>query len=140
MISTVSPTSGVLPAQNLKSLDNWRAFIHQAVPVIVATLITVNLITTDQGPLWISFAFAIGDNFLSVGNTADRLRKAIYAGIGTLQTGGLLLVLFVNVPEYLPIASMVLAISSAFLARFYTPTTTLVPAMKTGPYFDDVDF
>ncbi len=127
---TLEPTAGVLPVENLKSLENWRAFFHQAVTIIVPVLVVMNVATQSQVTAWLPFLFAVVDNVLSVGSTADRLRRAIYAGIGVLQTGGLITVLFASVPQYIPIAGAVLAVGSAFMARFYTPTTTIVPVMK----------
>lgn len=127
---TLEPTSGVLPVENLKSLENWRAFFHQAVTIIVPVLVVMNVATQSEVTAWLPFLFAVVDNVLSVGNTADRLRRAIYAGIGVLQTGGLITVLFASVPQYIPIAGAVLAVGSAFMARFYTPTTTIVPVTK----------
>lgn len=138
-ITVVTPTSGVLPVMNLKNLDNWRAFFHNLVGVLVPILVTANIIDGDQATAWIPFVFAIADNVLSVGNTSDRIRRAIYAGVGVLQAGGLVTTLLTSVaPEYVPIGSAVLAVASAFLARFYTPTTTMVPAVRVGPNVNDV--
>ena len=119
---------GVLPLANLSSLENWRAFVHQIVPVIVSALVTMNIVTGDMATAWVPFVFAIADNLLSVGNAADRVRRAIYAGVGVLQAGGLVTMLVTDVaPAYVPVAGAVLAVASAFLARFYVPTTTIVP-------------
>lgn len=138
-LTLVTPTGGILPVTSLKSLDNWRAFFHNAVGVLVPILVTANIISNDQATAWIPFVFAIADNILSVGNTSDRVRKAIYAGVGVLQAGGLLTTLLTNyAPEYVPIGSAVLAIVSMFLTRFYTPTTTLTPAVRVGPNVNDV--
>lgn len=127
-VTTVMPTSGVLPIQNLKSLDNWRAFIHQVVPVIVTVLVSIDVVTNDVAMAWIPFVFAIADNVLSVGNTVDNLRKALYAAFGALQAGGLVTILLTNWhPEYIPIASAGIALIAGFMNRFYTPTTTMVP-------------
>ena len=127
-ITMVSADSGVLPATNLKSLDNWRAFIHQLVAVIVPIIVTANIVTENQAVQWVPFVFAIADNVLSVGNTQDRIRKTVYAVVGVLQAGGLLTTVLADVsPEYVPIGGAVLTVLSAFLARFYTPTTTVVP-------------
>lgn len=119
---------GVLPVANLRNLSNWRALVHQIVPVIVSALVTMNIVTGDMATAWVPFVFAIADNLLSVGNAADRVRRAIYAGVGVLQAGGLVTMLVTNVaPAYVPVAGAVLAVASAFLARFFTPTTTIVP-------------
>lgn len=119
---------GVLPVANLRNLSNWRALVHQIVPVIVSALVTMNIVTGDMATAWVPFVFAIADNLLSVGNAADRVRRAIYAGVGVLQAGGLVTMLVTNVaPAYVPVAGAVLAVASAFLARFYVPTTTMIP-------------
>ena len=124
----VAADSGVLPIANLRNLSNWRALVHQIVPVIVSALVTMNIVTGDMATAWVPFVFAIADNLLSVGNAADRVRRAIYAGVGVLQAGGLVTMLVTNVaPAYVPVAGAVLAVASAFLARFYVPTTTIVP-------------
>ena len=119
---------GVLPIANLRNASNWRAFVHQIVPVIVSALVTMNIVTGDMATAWVPFVFAIADNLLSVGNAADRVRRAIYAGVGVLQAGGLVTMLVTDVaPAYVPVAGAVLAVASAFLARFYVPTTTIIP-------------
>lgn len=126
----VEPTAGVLPVLNLKSLDNWRAFFHQFVAVLVPILVTANVVTQNMATAWVPFVFAIVDNVLSVGNTTDRIRKVVYALVGLLQTGGLLTVILATVaPEYVVVGGAILAVVSAFMARFYTPTTTMVPVV-----------
>jgi hypothetical protein len=128
VVSQVVPTSGVLPANNLRSLDNWRAFFHNAVGVIVPILVTLHITTNDVVTAWLPFVFAIADNILSVGNTTDRVRKAIYAGVGALQAGGLVTMIVTSVaPEWVPVTGAIMAVATSFLARFYTPTTTVVP-------------
>lgn len=136
----VSPApSGALPTGNIKSLDDWRAFIHQIAPVIVGILVAVQFVTEDVAMQWLPFVIAIADNLLSTANSAaSRVRKTIYAAATTLQTGGLLTVLFSSAPQWIPVASAVLLIVTSFLARFYTPTTTVVPAQRTGPSVNDV--
>lgn len=132
-VTTVGPTVGVLPWRNLTSLDNWRAFVHQAVPVLVPVLVALNMTTQNTALLWVPFVFAIADNVLAAGNTVDNLRRAIYAVLGLLQAGGLVSVLVgAWHPEYVPVTSAALAILSGFLSRFYTPTTTL-RAIPAGP-------
>lgn len=126
----VQPTAGVLPVLNLKSLDNWRAFFHQLVAVLVPILVTANVVTENMATAWIPFVFAIVDNVLSVGNTQDKVRKVAYGVVGALQAGGLVTVILSSVaPAYVPIGGAVLAVVSAFMARFYTPTTTMVPVV-----------
>lgn len=125
----VTATSGVLPVMNLKNADNWRAFFHQLVAVLVPIMVTANVVTENMVTAWIPFLFAIVDNLLSAGHTHDRVRKAIYAGVGVLQTGGLLTTVLTSLaPNYVTIGGAVLAVVTAFMARFYTPTTTMVPA------------
>lgn len=126
--TVVTATSGVLPAANLRNKDNWRAFFHQLVAVIVPILVTADVVTENVVNAWVPFLFAIADNLLSVGKTTDRVRRAIYAGSTVLQTGGLLTVLLSSVaPSYVSIGSAVLAVLTAFMARFYTSTSTMVP-------------
>lgn len=128
-MTLVTADSGVLPVTNLKSLDNWRAFIHQAVAVIVPVLVAMNAVTESTATAWVPFVFAIADNVLSAGNAVDRVRRAIYAAVGVLQAGGLLTTVLTNyAPEWVSLGGAVLAVASAFLARFYTPTTTVVPS------------
>ena len=101
----VAADSGVLPIANLRNIENWRALVHQIVPVIVSALVTMNIVTGDMATAWVPFVFAIADNLLSVGNAADRVRRAIYAGVGVLQAGGLVTMLVTNVaPAYVPVA------------------------------------
>lgn len=127
-LTLVEPKPGVLPVTALKSLDNWRAFFHQIVAVLVPLLVAINITTEATVTAWVPFVFAIVDNILSAGNAADRLRRSIYAGVGVLQAGGLLATLLAQVaPEYMQIGNAVLAVASAFLARFYTPTNTMTP-------------
>lgn len=129
----VEPTSGVLPTANLKNRDNWRAFFHQLVAVLVPILVTANVVSENTAAAWVPFVFAIADNILSVGHTADRVRRAIYAGIGVLQAGGLATSLLTTfAPTYVTVGGAALAVVSAFLARFYTPTTTMVPSHFTA--------
>ena len=85
----IEPVKGVLPLQNLKSLDNWRAFLHQATPVIVTALVAVGIVTNSQAALWIPLFFAILDPILSVANTQDKIRRIIYGVAGLGQTGAL---------------------------------------------------
>lgn len=126
--TVVQAISGVLPVMNLKSIDNWRAFFHQAVAVLVPILVTANIVSENEATAWIPFVFAIADNVLSVGNTTDKVRRVIYALIGLLQTGGLVTAVLSTVaPSYVTVGGAVLAVVSAFMARFYTPTTTMVP-------------
>ena len=124
----VAADSGVINASALSSMDNWRAFVHQAAPVIVTALVAVNLTDNATAAAWLPFAFAIADNLLATGGATDRIRRAIYAGVGVLQTGGLVSVLLEPAGhQWVLVGSAVLSIASAFLARFYSPTSTIIP-------------
>lgn len=128
MTMTLVGTPGVLPVANLKSLDNWRAFLHQVVMVVAPVLVTLNVVGEAEAASWVVFVLAIVDNVLSAGNATDRVRRAIYAGAGALQAGGLLTTLLTDfAPTYVDVGSASLAVLTAFLARFYTPTTTIAP-------------
>lgn len=133
----VKPTDGVLPLRNLKSMENWRAFIHQATPVIVTTLVGIGIVTNNQAALWIPLFFAIIDPILSVANTTNKIRKIIYGVAGLAQSGSLatgLATLTASGGHIAPIIGAGLTILSTFLSRFYTPTTTMVPVdSETSP-------
>ena len=126
----VEPTKGVLPLGNLKSVENWRAFIHQITPVIVTTLVGIGVVTNNQAALWIPLFFAILDPILSVSNTTNKIRRVIYGVAGLAQSGSLatgLATLTSSGGHIAPIIGAGLTVFSTFLGRFYTPTTTLVP-------------
>lgn len=130
----VAPTPGVIPGQGLKSWANWRAFLHQITPVIVTTLVGVGIVTNNQAALWVPLFFAIIDPLLNVGNTQDKLRRAVYGVAGLLQVGGLAggLVTGLGAGGNGLVAAGVgagVTILSTFLARFYTPTTTMTPVV-----------
>ncbi len=126
----VEPTNGVLPPGNLKSMENWRAFIHQITPVVVTTLVGIGVVTNNQAALWIPLFFAILDPILSVANTTNKIRKIIYGVAGLAQSGSLaagLATLTESGGHVAPIVGATLTVFSTFLSRFYTPTTTIVP-------------
>lgn len=127
----VKPAKGVLPLVNLRSLDNWRAFIHQATPVIVTTLVAVGVVTGNQAALWIPLFFAILDPILSVANTQDKIRRIIYGVVGLTQSGSLITGLVTGLGgqgSHVAVGiGAGLTVLSTFLARFYTPTTTMRP-------------
>lgn len=124
----VRPTGGILPVGNLKSLDNWRALIHQITPVIVTVLTTLSITTEDQAALWVSLIFAIIDPLLSYRNATDKARQIWYGVVGLAQSGGLVAaLLMVTPPTALPIVSAAATVITSMLSRFYTPTTTMVP-------------
>lgn len=133
----VPKPSAVLPLANLKSWDNWRAFVHSITPIIMGMFVTMDVMTENQATLWIPLIFAIADPVLSVGNTTDKLRRTVYTVLGVLQTGGLVASFFVGHESYLPVAAAVITILNALLARFYTPTTTFAPATRIGSAVDD---
>lgn len=129
-VTTVIPTAGVLPGQNLKSWDNWRAFFHQITPVIVTTLVGIGIVTDNQAALWVPLAFAIIDPLLSAGAATDKLRRIVYGVAGLLQVGGLATGLIVGLGtggNGLIAAGVAAGVTilSTLLARFYTPTTTM---------------
>ena len=129
----VAPTAGILPGQNLKSWENWRAFLHQITPIVVTTLVTFGIVTDTQAALWIPLVFAVIDPLLSVGNTTDKLRRIVYGVAGLLQVGGIATGLVVGVASGGNglIAAGIgagVTILSTLLARFYTPTTTMQSA------------
>lgn len=129
--TVVQPTPGILPLQNLKSADNWRAFIHQVTPVVVTTMVTLGIITNSQVLLWVPLIFAILDPVLSGLNATDKVRKIIYGVAGLCQSGGMIAGLATGLSsaggQIAPIIGVGVTILSAFLGRFYTPTTTMVP-------------
>ncbi|AYN57980.1 holin [Mycobacterium phage Fowlmouth] len=131
----VVPTNGVMP---LKTLDDWRAMFHQVVPIIVTALVTANIVTDSQVTLWLPFVFAIADNLLSVGNATDRVRKAIYSIFALLQGGSAVTTILVSHQELTPIITAGITIASAIFANFYTPTSTMQPAMRVGSDMKDV--
>lgn len=128
-----APTTKNTPITNIKSLDNWRAFVHQITPVIVTALVSVSIITNDQATLWIPLIFAILDPLLSTINTQDKIRRLLYGVMGMFQSGALLTSILVGHERYLPLAAALVTVLSSFLARFYTPTTTVVPLPGSDP-------
>lgn len=131
-LTLVRPTKGVLPIENLKNLDNWRALIHQITPVVVTVLTTLSITTEAVAGLWVSLLFAIIDPLLSYRNATDKARQIAYGVLGLLQTGGLLATILAPVPAAIPVAAAITTIVSATLSRFYTPTTTMVPKTAGG--------
>lgn len=126
-VTVVSPTSGVLPVINLKSFDNWRAALHGAVPAIITALTALHLTTQDQASVWAALAIAIIDPLLSVANSTDKLRRIAYSVMGLLSSAGFVATLLIGYESWVPIVSAIVTIINAFLGRFYTPTTTMVP-------------
>lgn len=128
--NTVQAKPGVITLNRLKSLENWRAFIHQITPVIVTTLVSVGIITNSQVMLWVPLIFAIIDPLLSTINSTDKMRKIVYGVTGLLSSGGLVAGLSTGLStqadHVAPIISVGLTVLSAFMARFYTLTTTVV--------------
>ena len=127
-MSLVTPKPGVLTLDRLKSLDNWRAFIHQVTPVIVTVLTTLSITTETQAALWVSLFFAIVDPLLSYSNVTDKARKIAYGVGGLLQSGGLLAAVTMVAPgPVVPILSALITVVTSTLSRFYTPTSTMLP-------------
>lgn len=117
----------------LNNWDDWRALFHQLVPVVVTALVGVHLVTEDQVALWLPFIIAIADNLLSAGNATDRIRRAIYAGLTVAQSGSLVTTLLIDNQEYTPIITAGLTVVQSILSRFYNPTSTMLPEVRTGP-------
>lgn len=128
--TTVTPANGVMPLHNW---DDWRALFHQLVPVVVTALVGVHMVTEDQVALWLPFVIAIADNLLSAGNTTDRIRRAIYAGLTVAQSSSLITTLLVDNP-YTPLITAGLTVVQSILSRFYNPTSTMLPEVRTTPY------
>ncbi len=127
-ITLVAPAPGVVRLANFRNLDNWRALIHQITPVVVTVLTTLSITTNDQAALWVSLLFAVVDPLLSVRNAADKTRQVVYGVLGLLQSGGLLAAVLAPTPIAVPVAAAVITIITSTLSRFYTPTTTMIPA------------
>lgn len=126
-VPTVTPTAGILPGQNLKSWENWRAFLYGLTPVAMTALTAIYLQFHDKYSVWIMLALAIITPLLSAYNTDDKLRRIAYGVMGLLQTAGFTATLLVGHEAYIPIVSSVVTILSSTLARYHTPTTTLMP-------------
>lgn len=130
---SVVPSSGVAP---LKTLDDWRALFHQLAPVIVTMLVGLHLVTEAQVTLWLPFVVAIADNLLAVGNTVDKIRKAIYAVLLLFQTGTAATTIIgaiTNSPQvelYAPVITGGLTLITSILARFYSGTSTMIPKVE----------
>lgn len=130
---SVVPASGVLPGGQLRSRENWRAWLHQITPVIVGVLVALHVTSQDRALLWASLAFAVLDPLLSYANATDKSRKIAYGVLGLLQSGGLAVALLGDTSPWLPVVSAGVTVLSSALARFYTPTTTMVPAPAPTP-------
>lgn len=128
-VVVVEPINGIT---TLKTLDDWRALFHEMVPIIVSTLIGINLVTNDQVALWIPFLFAIVDPLLSVGNAVDKVRKIIYSLVVLLQGSSAIVAIFTTNPTVPMIVTAVATIVSASFARFNTPTSSMIPKVGTG--------
>lgn len=120
----VQPIPGI---NGPKTLDDWRALFHEAVPVIVSTLVGINLVTNDQVSLWLPFLFAIADPLLSVGNAQDKLRRVIYGLIALLQGSSAVVAVLTTNPQVPQIVTAVATILGASFARFNTPTSSMTP-------------
>lgn len=125
---TTMPVSGVLNTANLKSLENWRALLHQVAPVVVTAMVALHVAGGDPDKIgvYVALFFAVADPLLSFTNSTDTARRIIYGVLGLAQTGGLVTTLFVGQEVIIPVVTAGVTIINAFLARFYTPTTTIV--------------
>ena len=120
---TTEAKSGIITGNRLRNLDNWRAWLHQVTPVVVGALVALHVASQDAILLWVSLFFAVADPLLSYTNATDKGRKIAYGVLGLLQSGGL-----ADTSPWLPVVSAGVTVVSSALARFYTPTTTIVPA------------
>lgn len=125
----VEPVNGITTP---KTLDDWRALFHDMVPVIVTTLVGINLVTNDQATLWIPYIFAIADPLLSAGNAGDKVRRIVYSLVVLLQSSSAIVALFTSDPRIPMVVTAVATIASALFARFNTPTSSMVPKVGTG--------
>lgn len=126
------PASGANP---LKTLDDWRGLFHQLVPVIVTALVAMHIATDNQVALWIPFVFAIADPLLSLGNTADKIRRVIYGLLAALQAGSAITaVIEVAANHASPVVAPVItaggALISGVLGKFFTPNSNLLPDLN----------
>lgn len=131
----VQPVSGVTKP---KTLDDWRAIFHDAVLVIVPTLVGMNLFSQDQANLWIPYVFAIADPLLSIGATQDKIRRIIYSLLLLLQTSSGIITLVTDDPQIPVLVTALATIAGGIFARFNTQTSSLVPKTRSGPSLDDV--
>jgi hypothetical protein len=123
----VVPVSGVLKTEHLKDLANWRAFLHQLAPVVVGVLMTLQVATSQNTIMvYVALFFAVADPLLSFTNSTDTVRRVAYSLLGVLQTAGTVSLLFAGHSTAIPVITAAVAITSAFVARFFTPTTTVV--------------
>jgi hypothetical protein len=132
-VTEVASATGTLSMDNVRNVDNWRAFIHQITPVIVGVFVTLGVTTEDMALLWVPLVFAILDPLMSYANASDKGRRVAYGVLGTLQSGGLLVALLGDKSPWLPIISALLVAVSSQLARFYTPTSTIIPKYAANP-------
>lgn len=127
--AVVEPLNGITTP---KTLDDWRALFHELVPIIVSTLVGINLVTNDQVTPWIPFIFAIVDPLLSAGNAVDKVRKIIYSIVVLLQGSSAVIALVTDDPQIPMVVTAIAAIASASFARFNTPTSSMIPKVGTG--------
>ncbi len=125
----VEPVNGITTPKNL---DDWRALFHDLVPVVVSTLVGINLVTNDQVTPWIPFIFAIVDPLLSAGNAVDKVRKIIYSIVVLLQGSSAIVALVTSDPQIPMVVTAIATIASATFARFNTPTSSMIPKVGAG--------
>lgn len=127
-VTEVVAAVGTVSRAGARNLDNWRAAVHQITPVIISIFVTAGVATQDFAMLWVPLVFAIADPLLSYTNTEYKARKVVYGVLGVLQSGGLIVALLGSSSPWVPVISAGLSAISSLLARFYTPTSTVVPA------------
>lgn len=133
--AVVAPTPGVLPPpQSLTDLGNLRAFLHQITPVVVTALMALHVAGGDSNKIgvYVALFFALVDPLLSFTSSEDTMRRIVYGLLGVGQVGGAIAILFGGfgaANTIVPLATAGITILSSFLARFYSVTTTLIPAI-----------
>lgn len=128
-VTTVVAATGRGALANLTNLDNWRALLHQVTAPVVTAMAALQVAGGDSYKIsvYVALFFAFIDPLLSFTNTADTVRRILYGVLGLLQTAGVVAILFVGHETAIPVITAVVTIISASLARFYTPTSTIVP-------------
>lgn len=134
-VATTQPVSGVTKP---KTLEDWRALFHDAVPIIVTTLIGMSIVTENDANLWIPYLFAIVDPLLSIGATQDKVRRIIYGLVTLLQGSSAAVAVFTDNPQIPILVTAGATIFGSLFARFNTATSALVPKTRNGPDLNDV--
>jgi hypothetical protein len=134
-VTTTVAANGFGALVNLTNLDNWRAVLHQVAPVVVTAMVALNVAGGDSHRIgvYVALFFAIADPLLSFTNTTDTVRRILYGIFTLLQTSGAVAILFAGQETTVPLVSAGVSILAAFIARFYTPTSTIMPPGLAPP-------